>query len=94
MENNDLLECLAACHHSNSKLGMYCVVNTAFVNDLDQLDILTNILEILILRNKTTFEQILPISLNVSKLDSNLLMAPRTLKDFIHQYNHKKEIFD
>ena len=43
---------------------------------------------------KTTSEQTLPVSLNVSKFDSDLLMAPRNLKDFIHQYNHKKEIFD
>ena len=34
------------------------------------------------------------MSLNVSKFDSDLLMSPRTLKGFIHQYNHKKEIFD
>ena len=32
--------------------------------------------------------------MNISKFDSNLLTAPRTLKDFIHLYNHKKEIFD
>ena len=44
--------------------------------------------------NKTTFEQTLPISLNISKFDSELLTAPRNLEDFIHQYNHKKEIFD
>ena len=30
----------------------------------------------------------------MSKFDSDLLTAPRNLKDFIHQYNHKKEIFD
>ena len=28
------------------------------------------------------------------KFNSELLTAPRTLKDFIHPYNHKKEIFD
>ena len=41
----------------------------------------------------TTFEQILPISLNISKFDTSLLTAPKTLKDFIHQYKCKKEIF-
>ena len=46
------------------------------------------------LRNKTTFEQTLPIALNVSRFDSDLLKAPRNLKDFIHQYKCKKEIFD
>ena len=51
-------------------------------------------LEFPILKNKTTFEQTLPISPNISKLDSDLLTTPRTLKDFIHQYKFKKEIFD
>ena len=70
------------------------MVNTAYVNYLDHFDNLTETLEILILKNKTTFEQTPPISLNVSKFDSELLTAPRNLKDFIHQYNHKNEIFD
>ena len=73
---------------------MYFMVNTAFVNYLDQIDYLNNTLEFLILKNKTTFQQTLPISLNVSKFDSELLTAPKTLKDVIHQYTHKKEIFD
>ena len=30
----------------------------------------------------------------MSKFDSDLLTAPRNLKDFIHQHNCKKEIFD
>ena len=75
MENNFLLESLAACHESNSKLVMYFTVNTAFVNYLDQIDILTEMLEFPLLKNKTTFEQPLPISLNVSKFDSELLIV-------------------
>ena len=93
-ENHFLLESLAACHDSNSKLVMYFIVNTAFFNYIVQFDNPTETLEIPILKNKTTFEQTLPISLNVSKFDSDLLTAPRNLKDFIHHYNHKKEIFD
>ena len=84
-ENLFLLESLAACHDSNSELVMYFRVNTAFVNYLDQFDNLTEILEILIIKNRTTFEQTLPISLNLSKFDSDLLTAPRNLKDLIHQ---------
>ena len=76
------------------KLVVYFMGNTAFVNYLDQIDSLTEMLEFPVLKNKTTFEQTLPISLNVSKFDSDLLTAPRTLKDFIHQYSCKKEIFD
>ena len=93
-ENNFLLESLAACHNSNSNLVMYYTVNTAFVNYLDTLDNLTDSLKSPILMNTATFEQTLPFSLNVSKFDSELLTAPMTLKDFVHQYCHKKEFFD
>ena len=61
-ENHFLLESLAACQDTNSKLIMYFKVNTAFVNYLDQFPNLTESLEFPIIRNKTTFEQILPIS--------------------------------
>ena len=50
--------------------------------------------EFLTIKSKTTFKQTLPISLNVSKFDSNLLTASSNLKDFIHQYTHKSKIFD
>ena len=93
-ENHFLLESLAACKSSNYKLVMYLTVNTAFVHYLDQFPNLTESLEFPIIKMKTTFKQTLHISLNVSKFDSELLTASRNLKDFIHQYNHKKEIFD
>ena len=32
--------------------------------------------------------------MNISKFDSDLLTTPRNIKDFIHQYNCKKEIID
>ena len=41
-ENNVLLESLAAWHNANSKLIMYFMLNTAFVNYLDSLDNLTD----------------------------------------------------
>ena len=56
---------------------MYFTVNTAFVNYLDQFPNLTESAEFPIIQKKTTFEQTLPISLNVSKFDSDLLIAPR-----------------
>ena len=40
-ENHFLLESLAACQDTNSKLIMYFTVNTAFVNYLDQFPNLT-----------------------------------------------------
>ena len=73
---------------------MYFVVNIVFVKYLDQIDNLTETVDVPIMKNKTTFEQTLPISLNASKDDSELLMTTKTMKDFIHQYDHKKEIFD
>ena len=60
VENNFLLESLAACHDAESKLVMYFMVNTAFVNYLDNL---TESLTFPILLNITTHEQTLPISL-------------------------------
>ena len=70
------------------------MVNTAFVNYLDTLDNLTDFLRFPILMNRTAYEQTLPISLNLSKFDSELLTAPKILKDFVHQYHHRKETFD
>ena len=93
-ENHFLLASLAACQDVNSKSVIYFTVNTAFINYLGQFPNLTESLEILIIKSKTTFKQTLTISLNVSKFDSNLLTAFSNLKDFIHQYTHKKDIFD
>ena len=67
---------------------MYFMMNTAFVSYLDNLDNLTDSLRLPILMNRTTSEQTLYISLNLSTLDSKLLMAPMTSKDFVHQYHH------
>ena len=72
---------------------MYFIVNIAFVSYLDQIDNLTGTVEFPFLKKKTTFEQTLPLSLNVSKFESDSLTTPRTLKDFIYQYKCKKEIF-
>ena len=93
-ENHFLLESLAACQDMSSKLIIYFTVNTAFVNYLDYFLNLTESLEFLIIKNKTTFQQVLPISLNISKFDPTLLTASSDLKKFIHRYNNNKEIFD
>ena len=93
-ENHFLLESLAACHDANSKLVMYFAMNAAFINYLDQFTNTTESIKIPIIRNKTTFQQTLLISLNMSKFNSELLTTPRNLKDIIHQYNSRKEICD
>ena len=73
---------------------MYFTVNTAFINYLDQFPNFTESLEFPIIKNKTTFKQTLPISLNVSKFDSTLLTALSDLRDFIHKYTCDNEISD
>ena len=93
VENIFFLESLPACENTNSKLTMYFTVNTAFINYLDKSH-LTESLEFLIIKSKTTFEQTLPISLNISKFDSTLLTASNYLKVFINSYANHKEIFD
>ena len=70
------------------------MMNKAFVNYLDQLDNLTSTLDVPIIIDKITFQKTLPISLNVSNFDSNLLTTPKMLKDFDHHFHHKKEIID
>ena len=68
-ENHFLLESLAACHDSYWKQVMYFTINAAFVSYLDQFTNMIESLNIPIIRNKTTFEQTLPLSLNMSKFD-------------------------
>ena len=91
------MESLAACPSSNSALILHSTVNKAFVNYLTQFENLTDSLEHPnppILVDKMTFQQTLPVSLHTSKFDSTSLTAPQMLKDFVHQYQKKKEIFD
>ena len=65
----------------------------SFFNYLDQFPNLTESLEFPIIRNKTTSEQVLPISLSISKFEPTLLTASSDLKEFIHRYTNNKEIF-
>ena len=64
------------------------------MNYLDKYNNLTESLEFPIFKNRTNFEQTLPISLNISKFDSTLLTASSNLKEFINSYTDDKEIFD
>ena len=92
-ENNFLLESLATCHDSNSKLIMYFTVNNAFSNYLNEFN-LTEELDVPIVTNKSTSELTLPIFLNKSPFDEMLLSPPLMLKEYIAQYKCDKEIFD
>ena len=93
MVNYFLLESLAACHNAESNLIMYFTVHTAFVTYMDQFNI-TETLPFPILINKSRFEHTLPTFLNNMRFNTELLSAPQMLKDYILQYNQKKEIFD
>ena len=77
-ENHFLLESLAACQESESKLTMYFTVNLAFGNYFNKL---TRSLEFPMLLNRTTYKQILPISLETFDFKLELLKAPKILKD-------------
>ena len=92
-ENNFLLESLAACHGTYTKLIMYITVNNAFTNYLNEF-ILTEEVEVPIFTNKSTLEITLPVFLNKSTFDETLLLAPLTLKEYVAQYKHDKEIFE
>ena len=61
---------------------------------MDKFPTLTESPEFLVIRNKTTFEQSLPIYLNISKFDPTSLTASSNLKEFINSYTNHKEIFD
>ena len=89
-ENNFLLESLAACgEHENQNLEMYFTVNLAFVDHLEELN---EVIETPIDRNWTSYKQILPISLESFETNSSLLQAPKTLKEFINQYQEKRKL--
>ena len=92
-ENNFLSESLATYHDADTNFVMYFMVNTAFVNYIDQFN-LTEELTFPILTNKTTSEHTLPIFLNDTRFDKMLFSAPQTLKEYISQCKQKKEIFD
>ena len=73
---------------------MYFTVNAAFVNYIDKFPNLIESLEFPIIKNITTFEQTLPISLNIYKFAPTLLSASSDLNEFINSYTNYKEIFN
>ena len=55
---------------------------------------LTESLEFPVIKNRSTSEETLPISLNISRFDKTLLTASTDLKEFINTYTNHKEILD
>ena len=68
---------------------MYFTVNLAFVDNLDELN---EVIETPIDRNQTNYKQILPISLESFEIKSSLLQTPKTLKEFVNQYQEKRKL--
>ena len=67
---------------------MYFTVNLAFVNYFDKT---VEALGTPVLRNWTTEEQVLPVSVEAFEINASLLNAPKMLKDFVHQYKYKRK---
>ena len=71
---------------------MYFTINLAFTNYLDMLPNLTNPLPII--KDRTRYEQPLPLNLHILNFDNSLRHVPTKLKDFMNDYINNKEIFD
>ena len=83
-DNHHLLESITACNKKMTKLTMYFTVNLAFT---DYLDILPNLTESLtLIRDRTHYEQPLPIHLNIPHYDNSLTNRPHKLKEFLNNY--------
>ena len=92
VDNHHLLESTAACDNKISKLIMYFTINLAFTNYLDMLPNLTDLLPLI--KDRTRYEQLLPLNLSIANFDSSLRHAPTKLKDFMKDYTKDKEIFE
>ena len=91
-ESNFLLELLAACgEHEKPDLEMHFAVNLAFVNYLDQLN---EMIDTPIIRNWTNQKQILPISLESFEINTSLLQASKTLREFVSQYKENRKMMN
>ena len=90
-DNHYFLESIAACDNRNSKLNMYFTINMAFANYLDVFPNLT--VSFPLIKDRTTYEQTLPLNLRISGFDKSLLHASTNLKDFIKGYANDTEFF-
>ena len=91
-DNHHLLESIASCDKKTTKLIMYFTINLAFTNYLDMLPNMTDPLPLI--KDRTRYEQPLPIHLNIPHYDNSLNYRPTRLRDFMTSYvNNNKEIF-
>ena len=73
-DNCYVLESIATCDDKDSNLVMYFTINMAFTNYLDMLPNLTKLLSLI--KDRTAYEQPLPINLSFPTFDSSLKHAP------------------
>ena len=95
VDNHHLLESIASCNKKITQLIMYFTINLAFTNYLDMFPNMTDLLNLI--RDRTRYEQPLPIHLNIPQYDSSLNNRPTQLKDFSNNYINNKnyaEFFD
>ena len=90
-DNHYVLESLATCNNKANNLVMYFTINMAFTY---YLNMLPNLTIPSLIRDRTTYEQPLPVNLTFPVFDSSLQDAPTKLKNFMHNYAKHKEIFD
>ena len=90
-DNHHLLESIAACDNKVTKLIMYFTINLVFTNYLDMIPNLTDSLPII--KDRTRYEQPLPLNLSVPQFDNSLRHRPTKLKDYMNSYINDKEIF-
>ena len=77
-DNHYLLESIVACDNRDSKLIMFLTVNMAFANYLDMFPNLMDSFPLI--KDKTTYEQPLPVNLSIPDFDRSLPHAPTNLK--------------
>ena len=88
-----LLKSIATCNNKITKLVMYFTINLVFTNYLDMLPNMADSLPLI--KDKTRYEQPLPLNLSMPHFDNSLRHRPTKLKDFMTNYiNNDKEIFD
>ena len=85
-DNHHLLQSIASCNKKMTKLIMYFTINLAFTNYLDMLPNLTELLTLI--RERTHYEQPIPIHLNIPHYGSSLPNRSSKLKEFLHNYIH------
>ena len=90
-DNHHLLESIATCNSKITKLVIYFTINLAFTNYLDMLPSLTDSLPII--RDRTRYEQPLPLNLSIPNFDNSLRHTLTKLKEFMNEYINSKGFF-